>query len=226
MKMKPLGGTSRVWVAVVGVSLGCATSPAEGQQQPSVDLTLGFSAGTFIQYPSVFSPRSCERDAWGISGSAGRRVWRSLWVELSTVVARPSGEQRCFFPLAPAPIDGSTIRRAVYDDAVPGPSLVASHLALGAEPRLAGPLHARLRIGAGRLWDKRLWNRYWSLGLEWRDGPGTLFVDVQRWRFGVDFESQLLTYRDSGAHELIRSESVHESFEPYLLTVGWEFNLR
>ncbi len=209
------------WATVACVSLSLA-SPLVAQSANPRGFDVGLAVGLFADYPSHFSPRYCEQDAGGVAGKVGYRLTALLTVEATATVTTGAGGAVCAVPLRPAPLDGAVFSRPVLDDAILGQSFFATNVAAMLEPLPARTMSPRVRIGVGRLWDKKLGNWFYGGGVRIRFGSNAIVADVERWNLKFDLRREFLIYRDSGAHELQSVEIIRQSPKPYFIRVGWE----
>lgn len=211
----------KAWASIACTSLPLA-SPLAAQSADPTGFNVGVTVGQFAHYPSHFSPRYCEQGAGAVAGIVGYRVATLFTVEATATAAKGMGELVCFFPQQPAPRDGSTFSRPVLDNAILGQSFFATSVAAVLEPFPARNVSPMVRIGGGRLWDKKLGNWFYGGGVRIRFGSNAIAIDAERWNLKFDLRQELLIYRDSGAHELQSVEIIPQSPKPYLIRIGWE----
>ena len=220
--MKSTGGVEKIVVLAL-VGLG---APVSGQAQETRGFDVGLAVGRFVDYESAFSPRFCSHDLGVVSGKVGFWVTPRVAIEGSAAVSTGVGDEACFFPGVPAPRDGDAFRRPAFPDGFIGTSFVATHLSAMLEPLPKSTLSPRVRAGVGRLWGKELGNWFYGGGLRFRLGSHAIVADVERWNFDYEFRSELLIFRDSGAHELQSFEVIREEEKPFLIRIGWERRIR
>jgi hypothetical protein len=209
------------WATIACVCLLLA-GPLGAQSSSPAGFDVGLAVGRFADYPSDFSPRYCEQDAGGATGKLGYRLSALFTLEATATASKGVGESMCFIPSPPEPRDGDVFARPVLDDEILGQSFFATHLAAMVEPLPARVLSPRIRIGVGRLWDKKLNNWFYGGGVRIRFGSNAIVADVERWNLKYDLRRELLIHRDSGAHELQSVEVIRQSPKPYLFRIGWE----
>jgi hypothetical protein len=193
-------------VAMVAAEVSVASVAA---QETAGGIDLSASAGLFADYPG------------GLVTGAARDDTRGLALEASLVASFGIGEVSCAYPGAPAPPDGGLYNRATLDDQVAGQSFVATTLAAVLEPLPHSMVGPRLRLGGGRLWDKRLWTWLYGAGLRFNFGRNAITADIERWHLGYDLSLELWIYRADGPDELQRVEVLPRRSKPYLLRLGW-----
>jgi hypothetical protein len=213
------------WSIFCGVALAVAAPGLAGQGLPGAGVDLGLTAGFFGDYPSEFTDGSCESLMAGITGSAARVMRSVLALEASATLSFESGTMSCVDALLPAPVDGQPFSRRLSDDPLVGPSFFATNVAAVVDP-LSSRVGPRVRVGVGRLWDRKVNNWFYGAGLRVRVAGDAIVFDVSRWNLTVDVRRELLIYRDSGAHEFVRIDTFHESPRPFLFSVGWQRSIR
>lgn len=218
-------------VSMAMISLAGAISlvdvhPLAAQTLWSPGISIGLGVGNFEEYPKQFSPTFCEQEGRGITGKVSYWATAFLAVEASTTVSGSRGEERCFFPGIPAPMDGSLFSRSVFDEDIRGRAFVATNIAAVFEPLPEQALSPRVQAGVGRLWDKDLGNWFYGGGVRFRFGSYAIVADVERWNLSFDMRRELLIFRDTGAHELQSFEILPQSPRPYLLRIGLERRIR
>jgi hypothetical protein len=214
-----------LWAGMVGISVVSA-STAAAQSLPGGNLDVGVSVGLFSDYPEQFAPLFCHQDAGGATGSVAYGLTSFLKVEGTATLTTGVGDEVCFFPAAPAPPDGGTFGRSVFEDEILGQSLFATNVGVLFEPLATSVVSPGLRVGVGRLWDKELGNWFYGGVLRLRLGSNTIVAAVERWNLEIDLRRETLIYRDSGAHELQSFQIVRQSRRPYLMSLGWERRVR
>jgi hypothetical protein len=182
----------------VFLSLSLA-SPLVAQSANSTGFDVGLAVGRFADFPSHFSPRYCEQDAGGVTGTVGYRLTALLTVEATATATVGVGDEFCAIPSPPAPRDGELFSRPVLDGAILGQSFFATHVAAMLEPLPDRALSPRVRLGSN-----------------------AIMLDVERWNLNFDLHRESLIYRDSGAHELQSTEIIRQSPRPYFIRIGWE----
>lgn len=212
-------GWAVAFLAIVSLT---PTAPLSAQSSSLPGLDVGVSVGLFTDYPTDFSPQSCEQRAGGVAAKVGREITSLFALEASAVASFGVGDVSCVFPSAPAPPDGGFFNRASFEDGIVGQSFFATTVALVLQPLAVRALSPRVRVGAGRLWDKKLWTWLFGGGLRLRFGENAIVADVERWNLEYDLNLELWIYRDSGAHELQRVDILPQRPRPYLFRVGWE----
>ena len=189
-------------------------------------MDLALAVGVFADYPHQFSRRFCVQRAGGAAGRVGYGVTAFLKVEATATLTTGVGEEMCFFPAAPAPPDGGTFARPVYDDEILGQTLFATNIGLLFEPLSSMVVSPRVRAGVGRLWDKKIGNWFYGAGLSFRLGSNAIVVEVERWNLGFDLRREILIFRASGPDELQSFEIIRQSPKPYFISLGWEHRIR
>ncbi len=212
-------------LAMMAVISLAVTGPLTAQSTNASDLSLGLSVGPFADYPSQFSPRFCKQGAGGATGKVSYWATAFFALEASATVATARGDMECFFPLSPAPNDGDSFSRPVFDDAIRGQSFFATNLAAVFEPLATRTVSPRVQVGVGRLWDKKLGNWFYGGGLRFRFGSNAIVADVERWNLSFDLRREVLIFRNNGAHELQSFEIIPQSPRPYLIRLGWELRI-
>jgi hypothetical protein len=212
-------GWAAAFVAIISLM---PTALLGAQSSSSPALGVGVSVGLFADYPRHFSPQSCEQRAGGVAAKVGREITSLLALEASALVSFGVGELICVFPSAPAPPDGGYFNRATFEDGIVGQSFFATTISALLQPLAKSAVSPHVRIGAGRLWDKKLWTWMFGGGLRVGFGENAIVADIERWNLEYDLNLELWIYRDSGAHELQRVDVLPQRPKPYLFRVGWE----
>ena len=207
---------------ILFLALLAAGAPALVHAQNTRGFDVGLGVGRFVDYESAFSPTSCEQDLGAVSGRVGYRVTSILAIQGSATAGVATGDEQCFLPGIPAPRDGDLFRRAKFSDGFIGTSFFATHVSAQFELLPKNAFSPRLRAGVGRLWDKKIGNWFYGGGVRFLFGRNAIVADVERWSFSYDFRSELLIFRDSGAHELQSFEIFTEKEKPYLIRLGFE----
>jgi len=193
-----------------------------GQESNAARYDVGVGLGVFADYPSAFAAGSCRPiNPGGLTAFLRRSAGAFVSVEGMATVTGAAGAA-CADALIAAPRDGEIITRTFMDDHLGGETFFATELAAVLHPMRKRRLAPRLRIGAGRLWDKRLWHWTYGAGARLRLGSHAIAFDVQRWNLGYDIRREQSIYRDSGAHELQSVETVRQSPRPWQFRLSWE----
>lgn len=217
-------GTDVVRLRCVAVAVGAlfVSSPLGAQAANGGDFTVGVSAGLFADYPSDFAGGSCEEHASGLTALVRRTVSSKVSLEAGATVTSGIGVATCAFELLAPPRDGELYDRTSLDDAIIGQSFFATNLSAVVDPLATHSVGPRFRVGAGRLWGKRLWTWVYGAGVGVRVGANSIVLDVDRWNLGYDLRRELLIFREDGADELQSVETLRRSPRPWLLRIGWE----
>lgn len=181
----------------------------------------GFDMGAFVDYPSQFAERYCEQRAAGVAARGSYWILTFVGVEGAIVRSLGIGGETCYLALQAPPQIGVPFTRGVYSDDVIGTSLFSTQLSALVEPFPLSPVSPRARIGAARLWNKKMSS--WHSGAEVRFsfGPHALVLGVERWSMSLDLLRQVVIYQPTGGLEVLSTTVVPEKVAPYLVKMGW-----
>jgi hypothetical protein len=201
-------------------ALGAPAFPLEAQSLISYD--AGSAISVFTAYPDEFEDEQCDQRAGGFSAWLSGPMSHSVKLELSTTVTASVGGHRCALTALPAPSEGEVYSTDTLDDAIPGVSFFATNLAAVFEPARRAKVSPRLRVGGGRLWDKRIWNWFYGAEARIRVGPGAIVTGVERWNLGIDITRETYIWHEDADPEFQGSETVRRTSRPLMLRFGWE----
>jgi len=201
-------------------AVGAAAAPLAAQS-----FELGIGAAFHGGYPEPFKELYCDGNRAGIGASA---AWHALrWVSLeatSTYTTDTDGTYCAPDILAPTQLD-TEITETRFDEGVRGGSYFASHLSALLEPWRQASVSPRARIGVGRIWSKDLSDWQWGLGVRYRFGRHSMVTNIDWWKVDVPETVELVIYPSTGGRQVLDSERIVRSYQPFTVRVGWELSV-
>ncbi len=186
---------------------------------------VGVGAGFVIDVPEPFQEEYCEAKAAGLTGSAAWRPLRWLSLEGSAIVTGQLGGESCAIPgLAPPPLD-TPILETSYDDELEGVDFFATHASAILEPFAGSAISPRGRLGVGWIWQKNVFDWVWGLGVRYTFGRYAAYTDVDRWNLSIPQLNETVVYRTGVGREVVASETIDQTFHPWVVRFGLEFVL-
>jgi hypothetical protein len=185
---------------------------------------IGLGAGAFVDYPSEFAPRSCETKAGGARARGSYWLSANVGIEGELMLTTRTSEA-CYAIGAPAPPDGVPFTRSTYDEHVEGGAFVATNVALLIEPFSTFPVSPRIRVGTGRLWDKKMGSWFYGGEVRFLFGAHSLVMGVERWNLEFQRREEVVVGQN-GTIDVLSFDVFHETANPYLISVGWSLDIR
>ncbi len=224
------------WIVVVGLLAAPSVLWAQIPQATKegtppftmARLEVGLSAGIFVDFPEQFDATSCDPRAVAYQADARYRVVSFFRIEGAATLTSGLDDGECFYSSAPRePIAiRQPYRVRTIPEGIEGSSFLATHIAAVLEPTYDFPVSPRIRMGMGRLWNKKLTNWVMGAGVRFRFGRHSMVMDVESWQLDVPVTEEVLVYRTDGGVDVLSSETFTLEEHPFLVRVGWEWSVR
>lgn len=214
-------------LVVVAALLACTGLAA--QSMPNERIGFGIAVGMFANYPQDFDSGACESKTAGVRATVMRWLTSAVALEGTATLTGSSGSIggiACTDALAAPPTPDVPYERVVVDERIRGQTFFATNVAAAVDPLPDRHASPRLRVGAGRLWDKGLWTWTHGVGVRWRLGSHTIVADVERWNLGYDVRAETRVRRVDDSEELLASAVRRRQPRPIFLRIGWEMRVR
>lgn len=216
---------SALVLAMTLLGLGQPSLAQSVPAQPPV-WSAGFDVGVFADLPDLFAADFCEQQVGAVSARAVRWIGGVLGVEGALTSTFEVGGTQCFLVGRPPPLPDDPYWRRSLEPGQEGVAFRAATLGLVAEPWADFPVSPRARAGVARILSKDLGAWFAGGGFRFSFGRHAMVMDVERWRVYYDVREERVVLRTSGVEEILMSDLVAESADPFVVRVGWEVSFR
>ncbi len=219
----------RVGLAIaVALALPGLSRPALAQSVPAEPpvWSAGFDFGVFANLPDLFAADFCEQQVGALSARGVRWIGGVLGVEGALTSTFEVGGTQCFLAGRPPPLPDDPYWRRSLDPGQEGVAFRTATLGLVAEPWADFPVSPRARAGVARILSKDLGAWFVGGGFRFSFGRHAMVMDVERWRVYYEVREDYVVLRSSGTEEILMSDLVAESADPFVVRVGWEVSFR